>query len=849
MFGLRNPRLGGGAGLCQPPGAKHFRHAAHTPVPYQRGKRGGIPIQTVTFTPSARRGLEAAGALAQRLGHDPVGSEHLLLGLLQDRQSGAGRLLAAQGLTRQGLLEQLTEAWGTGAPLPGRRPLSPQLERSVEAAVGQARRLGHRQVNSRHLLLGLLGQKDGGACRLLAAAGIQLDHLSRQTARALGSGSYPARARGEGDGASASAPTRLLDQHALDMVQQASRGGYDPVTGRAEELHRLIQILLRRGKNNPVLLGEPGVGKTAVVEALAQRMAQGQVPDALRQKRLLSLSLPSVIAGTKYRGEFEDRMKNILAEVARAGNVILFLDELHTLIGAGSAEGAIDAANLLKPALARGGLQLIGATTQEEYRRMIEKDAALERRFQPVRVEEPTPETTRTILQTLAPRYGRHHGLTFQPEALDAAVTLSVRYLPDRRLPDKAIDLMDEAAAQARLQALALPPELQALAGRVQAAALARDEAIAAQDYEGAARYRDAETDFRRELEGGRRQWQAHQPTPVVTPQDVARTLSQWTGIPLSALTQPEREKLLGLEAALARRVAGQQEAVAAVARAVRRGRAGLKEPDRPVGAFLFLGPTGVGKTELCKALAQTLFGTEEALLRFDMTEFAEKHTMSRLTGSPPGYVGHEEGGQLTEAVRRHPYSVLLFDELEKAHPDVWSLLLQIMEDGVLTDAHGRRADFRNTILVMTSNVGGERLAAGTPLGFAGGAGTGQGQEAALQRELRQVFRPEFLNRLDETVLFHPLGDRELEAIAGKLLASFGQRLAGSGVTFAPAQEAVSLLARQGKDARYGARPLRRLIRRQVENPAAEMLLRQEISPGGTLALEVQGEALALVPR
>lgn len=849
MFGLRNPRLGRGAGLCQPPGAKHFRHAAHAPVPCQRGKRGGIPIQTVTFTPSARRGLEAAGALAQRLGHDPVGSEHLLLGLLQDRQSGAGRLLAAQGLTRQGLLEQLTEAWGTGAPLPGRRPLSPQLERSVEVAVGQARRLGHRQVNSRHLLLGLLGQKDGGACRLLAAAGIQLDHLSRQTARALGSGSYPARARGEGDGASASAPTRLLDQHALDMVQQAGRGGYDPVTGRAEELHRLIQILLRRGKNNPVLLGEPGVGKTAVVEALAQRMAQGQVPDALRQKRLLSLSLPSVIAGTKYRGEFEDRMKNILAEVARAGNVILFLDELHTLIGAGSAEGAIDAANLLKPALARGGLQLIGATTQEEYRRMIEKDAALERRFQPVRVEEPTPETTRTILQTLAPRYGRHHGLTFQPEALDAAVTLSVRYLPDRRLPDKAIDLMDEAAAQARLQALALPPELQALAGRVQAAALARDEAIAAQDYEGAARYRDAETDFRRELEGGRRQWQAHQPTPVVTPQDVARTLSQWTGIPLSALTQPEREKLLGLEAALARRVAGQQEAVAAVARAVRRGRAGLKEPDRPVGAFLFLGPTGVGKTELCKALAQTLFGTEEALLRFDMTEFAEKHTMSRLTGSPPGYVGHEEGGQLTEAVRRHPYSVLLFDELEKAHPDVWSLLLQIMEDGVLTDAHGRRADFRNTILVMTSNVGGERLATGTPLGFAGGAGAGQGQEAALQRELRQVFRPEFLNRLDETVLFHPLGDRELEAIAGKLLASFGQRLAGSGVTFAPAQEAVSLLARQGKDTRYGARPLRRLIRRQVENPAAEMLLRQEISPGGTLALEVQGEALALVPR
>lgn len=844
MFGLRNPRLGGGAGLCQPPGAKHFRHAAHTPVPYQRGKRGGIPIQTVTFTPSARRGLEAAGALAQRLGHDPVGSEHLLLGLLQDRQSGAGRLLAAQGLTRQGLLEQLTEAWGTGAPLPGRRPLSPQLERSVEAAVGQARRLGHRQVNSRHLLLGLLGQKDGGACRLLAAAGIQLDHLSRQTARALGSGSYPARARGEGDGASASAPTRLLDQHALDMVQQASRGGYDPVTGRAEELHRLIQILLRRGKNNPVLLGEPGVGKTAVVEALAQRMAQGQVPDALRQKRLLSLSLPSVIAGTKYRGEFEDRMKNILAEVARAGNVILFLDELHTLIGAGSAEGAIDAANLLKPALARGGLQLIGATTQEEYRRMIEKDAALERRFQPVRVEEPTPETTRTILQTLAPRYGRHHGLTFQPEALDAAVTLSVRYLPDRRLPDKAIDLMDEAAAQARLQALALPPELQALAGRVQAAALARDEAIAAQDYEGAARYRDAETDFRRELEGGRRQWQAHQPTPVVTPQDVARTLSQWTGIPLSALTQPEREKLLGLEAALARRVAGQQEAVAAVARAVRRGRAGLKEPDRPVGAFLFLGPTGVGKTELCKALAQTLFGTEEALLRFDMTEFAEKHTMSRLTGSPPGYVGHEEGGQLTEAVRRHPYSVLLFDELEKAHPDVWSLLLQIMEDGVLTDAHGRRADFRNTILVMTSNVGGERLAAGTPLGFAGGAGTGQGQEAALQRELRQVFRPEFLNRLDEILMFRPLTRDNLSHIIDNLVAGLRSRLADRTLNLEMTDAAKALIIQNGYDPAYGARPLKRYLQSHAETLIARTILSGDLHAGDTLVVDAENGAL-----
>ena len=474
-------------------------------------------------------------------------------------------------------------------------------------------------------------------------------------------------------------------------------------------------------RTNPVLLGDPGVGKTAVVEALAQRMALGQVPDALARKRLLALNLASVIAGTKYRGEFEERMKNILAEVARAGNVILFLDELHTLIGAGSAEGAIDASNLLKPALARGGLQLIGATTGEEYRKMVEKDAALERRFQPVRVEEPAGETALAVLTALAPRYAQHHGVTFQPEALQAAVTLSARYLPQRRLPDKAIDLMDEAAAQARLQALALPADLQALEARIRTAAQERDEAIAAQDYEAAARCRDAEADFRREWETARARWQAGRQTPAVTREDVARTLSQWTGIPLTTLTRPERERLLELEALLARRVTGQDPAVSAVARAIRRGRAGLKEPGRPVGSFLFLGPTGVGKTELCKALAQALFGTEEALLRFDMTEFAERHTMSRLTGSPPGYVGHEEGGQLTEAVRRRPYSVLLFDELEKAHPEVWNLLLQILEDGVLTDAHGRRTDFRSTVLVMTSNVAGPAWPEGPPWALPGG--------------------------------------------------------------------------------------------------------------------------------
>lgn len=659
-------------------------------------------------------------------------------------------------------------------------------------------------------------------------------------------GAHYSRARSEGDFPLSAAPTKLLDQHTRDMVLLARRGGYDPVLGREEALRRVLQILLRRSKNNPLLLGEPGVGKTAVAEALAQKMALGQVPEALHGKRLLALDLASVVAGTKYRGEFEERMKHILEEIERAGNVILFLDELHTVMGAGSAEGAIDAANLIKPALSRGRLQLIGATTTEEYRRFIEKDAALERRFQPVTLTEPTPEETLAILQGLAPRYGLHHGLTFSQKAMEAAVALSVRYLPQRRLPDKAIDLLDEAASAARLQALDGTRELRLLEERVQHAGRHRDEALAQGDYPQAALCLDAEESFRHQWETERRRWQKTARLPVVSAREVTAVVSQWTGIPLTRLNETERETLLHLEGQLRQRVLGQEAAVSAVAQAIRRSRMGLKEPNRPVGSFLFLGPTGVGKTELCKALAQALFGQEEALLRFDMTEFSEQHTASRLTGAPPGYVGHEAGGQLTEAVRRRPYALILFDELEKAHPDVWGLLLQILEDGRLTDAQGRTADFRNTILVMTSNVGARRLSAGTGLGFAGNDPSEgeKAREAALRRELGQVFRPEFLGRLDETIFFHPLNPETLVSITRSLLHQLEQRLQETGVALHVTDEAVSLLASQGQTTPYGARPLRRLIRTQIENPAADLLIREPKIRGITVGVRDGGVAL-----
>ena len=640
--------------------------------------------------------------------------------------------------------------------------------------------------------------------------------------------------------------TKLTDRYSRDLTRMAAMGALDPLIGRDEEVGRVVQILSRRTKNNPALVGEPGVGKTAVAEGLAMRMASGQVPPVLRGKRLLSLDLVSMVAGTKYRGEFEDRVNQILAEVHRAGNVILFLDELHNIVGAGSAEGAIDAANILKPALGRGEIQVVGATTLEEYRKYIEKDSALERRFQPVRVGEPTPEQTLEILKGIRPRYEAHHGIVITDRALQAAVELSRRYLPDRFLPDKAIDLMDEGAAKLRMQG-EVPHALRGLMGRIEQAARERRAAAAEQNYERAAMLRDAEWDFRGELERklARKQLAPHQ---QLEPEHIASVVAQWTGIPVETVTKGEARRLLELEDELRARVVGQDQAVAAVSAAIRRSRVGLKEPNRPVGVFLFLGPTGVGKTELCRALAAALFGSEEAIVRFDMSEYMEKHSVSRLVGAPPGYVGHEEGGQLTERVRRRPWSVVLFDELEKAHSDLHNILLQVMEDGVLTDGLGRKADFRNTVVVMTSNVGARHMVSHTPpMGFAGGDLDAYRTRAVME-ELRRQFPPEFLNRLDEVVLFHRLDQPHLERIAGRLLGGLEGRLAALGVGLKADEKAVSLLASpmEERERDQGARPIRRSVRRRVEEPAAQMLLSRDLERGDVLCLGVEKEQLVL---
>lgn len=787
-----------------------------------------------------RQALCRARAESARLGHGYIGTEHLLLALTKEKDCMAQRILTGAGLDAETVDARVAQLVGVGANgCPPCQGLTPACCRCLELAAEEAGGRGYQTVGSGHLLLGLLRLREGAAAQLFQAVGIDAAQLYRQALASLGETRDP---KPRGREPEPLRESRLLDQFSKDLTFEAARGGLDPVCGREAELERVIEILCRRSKNNPVLLGDPGVGKTALAEALAQAIAAGAVPEPLQGVHVLSLDLPSVIAGTKYRGEFEERLRKILREVKRAGRVVLFLDELHTLVGAGSAEGAIDAANILKPALGRGEIQIIGATTQEEYRRDICKDAALERRFQPVYLDEPTPEQTERILKVLRPRYETHHKLTIGDAAVREAVRLSVRYLPDRFLPDKAIDLMDEAAARVRIHGRKEPPELKELDQRCRATRRELTDAIARQDFEQAAQLRDAEESFAAQMETCRAAWAAGASAHAleVTPEDVQKVLACWTGIPVSSLTADEAEKLLHLEERLHRRVVGQEKGVTALARAIRRSRSGLQESDRPVGAFLFAGPSGVGKTELSRALAEALFDSENALIRLDMSEFSEGHSVSRLIGSPPGYVGHEEGGQLTEEIRRRPYSVVLFDEIEKANDQIWNLLLQILEDGALTDALGKKADFRNAVLILTSNLGAGQRGA---LGFERAENAA---EDTVRQALRQTFRPELLNRLDEVICFASLSEREAEQVAERLFGKLRERLERQGVALHVAPEALTLCARQGSSAEYGVRPMRRLVRSRVEDAAADALLSGALAKGGALTVSVENDRLTV---
>ena len=801
------------------------------------------------FTPGARSALRLARESAGELGHSYIGSEHLLLGILLEEGPARG-CLQEQDVTPEKIRLALRELVGVGFPgLAPAQGLTPRARRIIQSAAGESARRGGGRIGTEHLLLGILRESGATAIQALRASGADPGKLQAALVRRMGGGlggqkevlPRPPVLREE-------APrSRILEQFTRSLSALAREGRLDPVLGREKEIARTIRILSRRTKNNPVLIGEPGVGKTAVVEGLAQRIAAGDVPGELMGLNILSIDLASMLAGTKYRGEFEERIRNALQEIQRMGNVLLFIDELHNIVGAGSAEGAVDAANLLKPALSRSEIRVIGATTLDEYRRHIEKDAALERRFQPVTVEEPSPETAVAILEGLREKYEAHHGLAITDEAIHAAVSLSRRYLPERFLPDKAIDLMDEACSRVRLEREAPEPDLRLLEERLAGARRDKEAAAAREDFSRAAILKDAEEDFARQLREERSLLSGS--AGQVTEEDIAAVAAEWTGIPVSRITEDESQRLLHLEETLRCRVVGQEEAVSCLSRAIRRSRVGLKEPNRPVGSFLLLGPTGVGKTEVCRSLAQAVFGREDALIRFDMSEYAEGHTASRLVGAPPGYVGHDDGGQLTEKVRRHPYSLVLFDEIEKAHQEVWNLLLQIMEDGCLTDSHGRKVDFRNTIIAMTSNVGARQIVGGKgPMGFAGERGGSGNVRRAVEEELKRTFRPEFLNRVDETVIFHQLTEANLREIARRMLSATGERMATLGLTFQAEEEAVALLAQKGLDNAYGARPLRRLIRSQVEDPAAEALLAGQFHTGDTLVLTVRENSLAIAP-
>ncbi len=809
------------------------------------------------FTPKAQHVLSYALQSAQELGHTYIGSEHLLLGLLKEDSGVAAHYLQEKGVNAETVRHAVVQLTGVGTPSQvSPADMTPRTKKIIEASFYEARQNGQSMIGTEHLLLSLLGERDCVAVRILEETNVSIQELRQDLLTFLGNvasteSENPRASRTDSDatsGKSALDSTTALKSFGRDLTALARNGQTDPIIGREKESERVIQILSRRTKNNPCLIGEPGVGKTAVVEGLAQRIAAGDVPETLRDKSIVTLDLASMIAGAKYRGEFEERFKNVMAEVRKNPNIILFIDEIHTIIGAGAAEGAVDAANIIKPALARGEMQVIGATTISEYRKHIEKDAALERRFQSVTVGEPSKEETVRILQGLREKYEAHHKLKISDDAINAAVNLSTRYIADRFLPDKAIDLIDEAASRLRISAHTSPPDLRELEQKIKTLSAQKEDAIKEQKFERAAQLRDEELQAKQEYDAKKSAWESGNDTSQLTVSegDIADIVTQWTGIPVNRLLEEESEKLLHLDALLRERVIGQEEAITAVSKAIRRGRMGLKDPKRPVGSFIFMGPTGIGKTELAKSLAEVMFGNVGAMIRLDMSEYMEKHSVSKLIGSPPGYVGFEEGGQLTEQIRRRPYSVVLFDEIEKAHPDVFNVLLQVLEDGVLTDSQGRHVDFRNTVLILTSNVGAGALNPAKTLGFTASkdADDSDAQKARMMQALKETFRPEFLNRIDDIIVFHPLKTEDIEQIAALMLEDVRKRIADLGIDITFAPSVTGLLAKEGFDAAYGARPLRRAVVRIVEDAFSTEMLEGRIKAGDELVADVLDGAL-----
>ncbi len=803
------------------------------------------------FTEKAERAISFSQQSAVELGHNYVGTEHILLGLVKEGTGVAARVLQAQGLSEEKILKEIDELIGRGETA-GETPVgfTPRTKRVLELAFKEARRMGQGYIGTEHLLLGIMKEGESVAVRIMMDLGVDPQKLLNELVKILNEETPGSNGAPKGSTSNSSTPT--LNQFGRDLTDMARDGKIDPVIGRDKEIERVIQILSRRTKNNPCLIGEPGVGKTAIAEGLAQKIVEGNIPEILSDKRVVTLDLSSMVAGAKYRGEFEDRLKKAMEEIRKAGNVILFIDELHTIVGAGAAEGAIDASNILKPSLARGEIQVIGATTLNEYRKHIEKDAALERRFQPIMVGEPSKEEAIEILKGVRDKYEAHHRVKITDDALEAAVKLSDRYITDRFLPDKAIDLVDEAASRIRLKTFTAPPDIKDMEEKVERLAKEKEDSIRCQEFEKAAHIRDEEQKLKNELDKIKDQWhQKNQTkTDTVTADDIAEIVASWTGIPVKKLAEEESERLLKMEDTLHNRVIGQDEAVKSISKAIRRGRVGLKDPKRPVGSFIFLGPTGVGKTELCKALAEAMFGDEKSMIRVDMSEFMEKHSVSKLVGSPPGYVGYDEGGQLTEKVRRRPYSVLLFDEIEKAHPDIFNILLQILEDGRLTDSQGRVVDFRNTIIIMTSNVGARNITEPKRLGFSvakdESAKNYEDMKSNVMGELKKTFRPEFLNRIDDIIVFHPLTEENIREIVRLMTDVLVKRLKSNEIYLEMGDDVLDHLAKKGYDPLFGARPLRRAIQSMVEDKLAEEMLEGKVKAGDSIIVSMDGENIVV---